>query len=97
MMAHGAGSNATTEGGIECTALENGRLIMSSSNETADDREGPIHIGVPKTDPRTFTMQPGRSYTFNIGLWVFSDRTPGVGVAAANAVLEGNIALMWYS
>jgi hypothetical protein len=42
-------------------------------------------------------MQPGRSYTFNIGLWVFSDRTPGVGVAAANAVLEGNIALMWYS
>ena len=107
MMAHGAGSNATTEGGIECTALENGRLIMSSSfkwwrkrisiNETADDREGPIHIDVPKTDPRTFTMQPGRSYTFNIGLWVFSDRTPGVGVAAANAVLEGNIALMWYS
>ena len=107
LMAHGAGSNATSEGGIECTALENGRLIMSSSfkwwrkrisiNETADGREGPIQIDVPKTDPRTFTMQPGRNYTFNIGLWVFSDRTPGVGVAAVNSVLEGNVALMWYS
>ena len=108
MMAHGAGSNATTEGGIECTALEDGRLIMSSGfkwwrkrisiNETANDHEGPpVHIDMPKSDPRTFTMQPGRNYTFNIGLWVFSDRTPGVGVAAVNAVIEGNIALMWYS
>jgi hypothetical protein len=107
MMAHGASSSATSEGGIECTALENGRLIMSSSfkwwrkrisiNETADDREGPIHIDVPKSDPRTFTMQPGRDYTFNIGLWVFSDRTPGIGVAGVNAVIEGNVALMWYS
>jgi hypothetical protein len=40
-------------------------------------------------------MQPGRQYTFNVGIWVFTDRSTGVGGAAVQALFEGNVSSLW--
>ena len=77
----GIGANATTEGGIEFTALEDGQLIASTSHklwrsrvsttfgdwdEEASGQEGPY----AEFEPRelAFTMRPGHGYTFNVGI-----------------------------
>ena len=105
MRAVGIGSNATTEGGVELTVLENGRLIASvatqiwrrriSANESGSDTQqfGRMDLPPPNT-PLRFTMSPGREYAFNIGLWAFTDRSTGVGGAAVQGLVEGNTSLM---
>ena len=40
-------------------------------------------------------MQPGRVYTFNAGIWVYTDRTNGVGSAGAQSRLQGMLTKMW--
>ena len=103
----GIGSNATSEGGVEVTALENGRLIGSagfrwwrrriSAGESASDREGPYTVGLPGDEAKEliFTMQPGREYTFNAGIWVFSDRSPGIEAAAVQSLAQGTVTKIW--
>jgi hypothetical protein len=109
LRAVGIGSNATTEGGVEVTALENGQLIASlnsqwwrrriSANESASDQRGPASIAVPLGLPEelTWTMQPGREYTFNVGIWAFTDRSTGIGAAAVQAVIQGVVSKIWIS
>jgi hypothetical protein len=103
----GIGANATSEGGMELTALEDGSLLRIASDkmwrsrvsasffhpdEFASDGEGPFAV----FDPREleFPMQQGRAYTFNVGIWVFSDSSTGVGAAAVQSFIEGDIHLM---
>ena len=95
----GVGGDATSEGGMEFTALENGQFLTSASSkvwrkrvsgvERAAFGEGPFLITEPTE--LAFTMKPGRQYTFNVGVWAFSDRSHGVGTAWAQALIEGDV------
>jgi hypothetical protein len=101
----GVGSNATTEGGMEFTALEDGNLVASASarlwrrrvsaglssgfDEEAHGGAGVFEVSEPSA--LVFAMQPGREYTFNVGAWVFTDRSPGAGDAAATCLIEGHV------
>jgi hypothetical protein len=104
---NGVGSNATSEGGFELTVFEEGRLLAAASRtlwrsrvsgtlldptESASGSQGPQ----PMTGPElAFTIRPGLGYTFNAGIWVFSDRSAGIGVAGVQSVLQGVISRMW--
>jgi hypothetical protein len=98
----GIGSNATSEGGFELTVFEDGRLLAAASRqlwrrrisagESASGGEGNHVITGPELE---FTIRPGRGYTFNAGIWVFSDRSTGVGAAAVQSVLQGIVTRMW--
>jgi hypothetical protein len=102
MRSVGIGGNATSEGGFEITVFEDGRLLAAadrklwrrrvSGNESASDGQGPQVITGPELE---FTIHPGREYTFNAGIWVFSDRSSGVGAAAVQSLLQGTVTRMW--
>ncbi|MEU6981554.1 MULTISPECIES: hypothetical protein [unclassified Streptomyces] len=98
----GVGSNATSEGGFELTVFEDGRFLVGagtqlwrsriSAGEESRGGDGPR----PMTGPELqFTMVPGRSYVFNAGIWVVTDRSTGIGAAAAQSLLQGTITRMW--
>jgi hypothetical protein len=103
----GVGSNATATIGMELTALEDGKLIAIASDtiwrkrvsgslfspyEKETDQQGPAMFIEPRE--LAFFMQPGREYTFNVGIWVRTDRSFGIGAGAAYAQLDANILLM---
>jgi len=99
----GLGSNATATLGMELTALEDGKLIAIASEtiwrkrvsgpyEKEMDTQGPAAFNEPRE--LSFFMQPGREYTFNVGIWVRTDRTPGIGAGAAFAQLDATVLLM---
>lgn len=80
------GGSATSEGGIELTVLEDGRLLTAatdkvwrmrcSNGEVAQwDDEG-FAVGSPVEV--VWTMRPGRHYTFNVGAWVYVERHDGM-------------------
>ena len=103
--ANGVGANATSEGGMELTALEDGRLLTSATaqhwrrrvsgalfdpHEYAQHREEWFEV----TEPRQlkFTMHPGREYTFNVGIWGYTDRSGGLaGVTQAQSIIEAEV------
>ena len=99
----GISAFALSEGGMEFTALENGRLIASASSklwrkrvsgpstEEAQSGANPFDVGDPRS--LSFTMRPGFEYTFNVGVWVFVDRSTGVGGdALCQGLIEGTVA-----
>ena len=98
----GIGSNATSEGGFELTVFEDGRLLAAASRklwrsrisagESASGGQGPHVITGPELE---FTIRQGRGYTFNAGIWVFSDRSTGIGAAAVQSLLQGVVTRMW--
>ncbi|MFI8823964.1 hypothetical protein [Streptomyces sp. NPDC053431] len=100
--AFGIGSNATVEGGTECTILEDGKLKAVNShklwrkrvsvNEWADFvQTNPV----TDTSMRTqFPMRAGHEYTFNVGFWIYADNTAGVGTSGAISALGGRVPSM---
>lgn len=102
----GVGSNATSEGGLEATALEDGRLIASSSLklwrrrisgfEEASGGESIQWQIPPGADWLRFTMHEGREYTFNVGVWVFSDRSTGIGGGAVQSLIHATVSKMFF-
>jgi hypothetical protein len=103
--AGGIGANATVEGWMEFTVVENGREVARSeaklwrnrvsasfSLERAKD-EGPA-VRDDRPPELRFTMQPGREYTFNVGVRVFTDRSSGVGQAGARSAIFGWVQTM---
>ncbi|TQC42590.1 hypothetical protein EEB14_48045 [Rhodococcus sp. WS4] len=103
----GLGSSATSEGGFELTVFEDGQLFAVGDRklwrrrvsaslfepETASGSQGPQPITGPHCD---FMMTAGRGYTFNAGIWVFSDRSTGPGGdGGAWSRLSGTVKRMW--
>jgi hypothetical protein len=84
------GGNATVEGGMEMTALEDGRLLAfardkrfrkrltNGERETLDLHGWTTGEGIEVN----WVMLPGRTYTFNVGAWVFGEAHGGVGTAS---------------
>lgn len=103
----GVGSNATSEGGFELTVFEDGRLLAAASrklwrgrvsgsvfspDESASGSQPNQLITGPELE---FTLRAGHEYTFNAGIWVYSDRSTGVGAGAVQSLLEGFVTRMW--
>ncbi len=98
----GVGGNATAEGGFDLAIFEEGRFVAGADIKLWRKRVSggeDSHWSEPSrliTGPELqFTMQPGRQYTFNAGIWVYSDRTNGIGSAGAQARLQGMLTKMW--
>jgi hypothetical protein len=105
MRTFGIGSSATAEMGGDAAAFEEGHLLGDvlstkfdrrriSGVESARTDYHPIGISldIPTSGALLrFTMNPGRTYTINIGIWVLSDRSGGVGAAAVQSLIEGFI------
>ena len=96
----GIGGNATSEGGMDFGAFEDGRLLgtvsstlwhrrVSSDDDLEQEDVGPFAVTDP--DELAFPVEPGHLYAFPVGIWVFSDREPGWGVAAAFSMLQGKV------
>lgn len=107
LRAVGVGGSATSEGGFEITVFEDGQFLTGASrklwrsrvsaslgdpDESASGGQGNHVITGPELQ---FTIRPGRGYTFNAGIWVFSDRSSGAGAAAVQSLLEGTLTRMW--
>lgn len=100
--ASGISANATAEGGFDLAIFEEGRYVTGAgiklwrkrvSSGESDQGVRPKHL---ITGPELqFNMNPGRQYTFNAGIWAFSDRTNGIGSAGAQARLQGMLTRMW--
>jgi hypothetical protein len=107
MRAVGVGSNATSEGGFELTVFEDGQFLAAASrklwrsrvstgpfnpDESASGGQGPQFFAGPELQ---FTIRAGHGYTFNAGIWAFSDRSTGAGGAAVQSLLQGTVSRMW--
>ncbi|WP_280306633.1 hypothetical protein [Nocardia neocaledoniensis] len=94
--------DATTEGGVELTVLEGGNLVTVASNKMWRERRsnGEIAQGGGlaegfQLDPTLevlWTMQPGRVYTMNLGVWTTVDCDDGIyGDSGAYGYIDSNI------
>lgn len=100
--AYGVGSNATCEGGTECTILEDGKLKAHQVHRlwrkrVSVDEYSTFTQTNPVTDTpmRTqFPIRAGHEYTFNVGFWVYTDNTAGVGTSGAISGLVGRVPTM---
>ncbi|MFB6560763.1 hypothetical protein ACFCYH_18100 [Streptomyces sp. NPDC056400] len=98
----GFGSNATSEGGFALSVFEDGRFLTGTSNkmwrrrisgtEAATGGMGPQIVTAPDFE---FNLRSGHAYSVNAGIWVVTDRSPGVGVAAAQSVMSARLTRMW--
>jgi hypothetical protein len=103
----GLNAAATSEGGVEFTVFEDGNFISVArdviwrrrvSGTLFDPTESASFdsAGFDATAAMdlTWTMHPGRGYTFNVGLWAFGERHPGIGGAGVASVIQGKVILM---
>ena len=89
------------------TVFEDGRLLAAASrklwrgrvsgsvfspDESASGSQPNQLITGPELE---FTLRAGHEYTFNAGIWVYSDRSTGVGAGAVQSLLEGFVTRMW--
>ena len=103
----GVGSNAVAEGGFELTVFEDGQFLTGASrrlwrgrvsgtvfdpDESASGGDGPKFFAGPELQ---FTIRAGHGYTFNAGVWAFSDRSTGAGAAGVQSFIEATIKRMW--
>lgn len=104
--AGGFGGDATAEGGMEMTILEDGQLLSSAqdkrfhkrlSNGETDqwDSEG---FGTGDSIEVGCLMTPGRAYTLNVGAWVYCERHNGFGLGGtSSAVAKVNAKVIFMS
>jgi hypothetical protein len=105
-LAEGIGANATSEGGMDIAAFEDGRLVgilsekmwrnrvsasLFSPHEEGHGVEGPVIRGPQHL---VFPMNPGHEYAYNVGIWVFTDRSTGIGTGGAQSLIEGFTSMM---
>jgi hypothetical protein len=100
VIAGSQGGSATVEGGMEMTALEDGRLLsavqdkryrrrVSSGEDDWVDFDG---FATGETIDVDFVMRPGRTYTFNVGGWIFCEAHGGFGTDSfASTALRANV------
>lgn len=88
------GGNATVEGGCEMTAIEGGRVLSAARDKrfrhrvSGGERYRWDEPGYETGDAIQvdWIMQPGRTYTFNVGCWVFGEAHGGLGTASIGSV-----------
>ncbi|MEU1409679.1 hypothetical protein ABZ471_47075 [Streptomyces sp. NPDC005728] len=98
----GIGSNATVEGGVEHTIMEDGVFRAGGSHKlfrkrvSVDEVSSGHSQGVIADSPMpvSFPVLAGHGYTFNVGAWVYADNTAGVGTSGAVAVIGGGFPSM---
>jgi hypothetical protein len=103
----GVGSNAVAEGGFELTVFEDGQFLTGASrrlwrgrvsgtvfdpDESTSGAQGPKFFAGPELE---FTIRAGHGYTFNAGVWAFSDRSTGAGAAGVQSFIDATIKRMW--
>jgi hypothetical protein len=98
----GVGGNATSEGGLDLAVFDSGQFVTLASAKLwrkrvsgGEDAQGsqPNHmIAGPELQ---FTAQAGHTYTVNAGIWAFTDKSSGIGAAAAASQLQGFVTKMW--
>jgi hypothetical protein len=107
--AGGFGGDATAEGGLEMTALEDGRFLDAAADKRFRRRvsdgesasqlfEGGLATGNPLE--LTWTMQPNKGYTFNVGAWVFCEQHFGFGAGGfsyASAEIRAQVIVLTVS
>lgn len=103
----GVGADATSEGGFELTVFEDGRFLTGASRKLWRSRVSSsiFHLDESSfggqenhliTGPELeFTIRPDHGYTFNAGIWAYSDRSTGAGAAAVQSLLQGILTRMW--
>ncbi|QYC42484.1 hypothetical protein Nocox_24405 [Nonomuraea coxensis DSM 45129] len=83
---HGFDADATSEGGTELTVFEDGRFVTSATDKrwrirVAGDTPNTSHssegFAVGELMEVTWVMRPGRTYTFNLGAWVYAEAHDG--------------------
>lgn len=99
--AYGIGSWAVTEGGTECSILEQGqwkagetrkrwrKRVSVNERETYESNlygDGPMRHQIP--------VRAGLEYTFNVGIWLFVDNASGIGQSGALTGAFGDIPTM---
>jgi hypothetical protein len=83
--------------GFKSVTLWRNRVSASvlHPDERARGRTGPELVQFPGNPGEgaglTFRMNPGHLYGFNVGIWVHSDRSFGVGAGLAQALIEGDV------
>ena len=92
----GVAGNAVTEGGLDIAVFDSGQFITVASRklwrkrvsggEEAQGSQPNQQITGPEL---AFTAQAGHTYTVNAGIWAFSDKSSGIGTAAAASQLHG--------
>ncbi|NEW50319.1 hypothetical protein GV792_09655 [Nocardia cyriacigeorgica] len=99
--------DGTSEGGVELTVLENGNFLAASplhkiwrlrlSNAEVGSG-GNLQDGFALDDPSLsvfWTMNPGSTYTFNLGVWSFVDCDDGIyGNSSAYGYIDSNIGFL---
>ncbi|WP_280482773.1 hypothetical protein [Nocardia cyriacigeorgica] len=98
--------DGTSEGGIELTVMENGNFLTAAQNKIwrlrLSDGEvgsgGNLQDGFALDDPSLsvfWTMNPGSTYTFNLGVWSFVDCDDGIyGNSSAYGYIDSNIGFL---
>ena len=71
-----------------------------SAGESDFGQMGPLHLGVPNTtvapdEVISWTMEPPHYYIVNVGMWAFTDRSTGIGGAAAESQVGGTVTNIW--
>jgi hypothetical protein len=86
--AGGFGGDATAEGGMEMTILEDGQLLSSAQDKRfrkrlsdgESDQWDSGGFGTGDAIEVACLMTPGREYTINVGAWVYCEQHGGFGI-----------------
>ncbi|NRS52000.1 hypothetical protein [Brevibacillus sp. HB2.2] len=90
------------EAGTELTVLKDGQLVNSASGKLFSESvhgnggghyESSGYVDVTNPPSLSFAMSPGHQYTFNVGIWVFSNKS-GSQHAFAESWLSGAVLSM---
>ena len=94
--------DATSEGGFELTVFENGQFLVAADQKLWRRRiSNGEHSSLVVPDQLyagpelQFTQRGGVGYTFNAGIWVYSDYSDGIDGSAALSELDGRVTWMW--
>jgi hypothetical protein len=104
--AGGFGGDATAEGGMEMTILEDGQLLSSAQDKRfrrrlsngESDQWDSGGFGTGDSIEVGCLMTPGRAYTLNVGAWVYCEQHDGFGLGGASgAVAKVNAKVIFMS
>lgn len=94
----GIGSDATSEGGFDLAVFEDGLFVDVVDHKLWRSRIGPNEERRGGDGPReffsnalNFQLGPDHGYSVNVGVWALSDRTPGIGAAAVQSLMEATV------